>query len=107
MIPLAPSSVSFETAKGSEQRVAYVIGSGSHAFGYLVQISDHIFQSPICYYTQTKSWGIAPGYESIPIRIFRGRFRLLVCSVIRANRKPCGRFQPLSSPRLFCRRDNL
>ena len=50
----------------AEQRVAYVIGSGSHAFGFLVRVSDHIFQSPICYYTQTKSWGIAPGYELDP-----------------------------------------
>jgi hypothetical protein len=50
----------------SEQRIAYVIGSGSHAFGYLVRIGDHLFQSPVCYYTQTQSWGIAPGYEMDP-----------------------------------------
>jgi Tetratricopeptide repeat/Cytochrome c554 and c-prime len=50
----------------AEQRVAYVIGSGSHAFGYLVRIGDHLFQSPVCYYTQSKSWGIAPGYEMDP-----------------------------------------
>jgi hypothetical protein len=47
----------------SEQRIAYVIGSGSHALGYLVRIGDHLFQSPVCYYTQNRSWGIAPGYE--------------------------------------------
>ena len=50
----------------AEQRIAYVIGSGSHAFGYLVRIGDHLFQSPICYYTQSQSWGIAPGYEMDP-----------------------------------------
>ena len=50
----------------AEQRIAYVIGSGSHASGYLVRIGDHLFQSPVCYYTQTQSWGMAPGYELDP-----------------------------------------
>lgn len=50
----------------AEQPIAYVIGSGSHAFGYLVRVGDHLFQSPICYYTQSRSWGIAPGYEMDP-----------------------------------------
>jgi hypothetical protein len=50
----------------AEQGIAYVIGSGSHAFGYLVRVGDHLFQSPVCYYTQSKSWGIAPGYELDP-----------------------------------------
>ncbi len=44
-------------------RVNYVIGSGSHAFGYLAQIGDHLFQSPISYYTNRKQWDVAPGYE--------------------------------------------
>src|SRR5215469_6385174 len=35
----------------SEYRVAYVIGSGSHASGYLIRVGDHLFQSPVCYYT--------------------------------------------------------
>ena len=50
----------------AEQSIAYVIGSGSHALGYLVRIGDHLFQSPVCYYTQNQSWGIAPGYELDP-----------------------------------------
>jgi hypothetical protein len=49
----------------SEQPVAYVIGSGSHADGYLIQIGDHLFQSPICYYTNRQAYGLAPGYERI------------------------------------------
>jgi hypothetical protein len=49
----------------SEYRVAYVIGSGSHASGYLVQIGDHLFQSPICYYTNRHAYDLAPGYERI------------------------------------------
>ncbi|MGA8596630.1 MAG: hypothetical protein WB676_18120 [Bryobacteraceae bacterium] len=49
----------------SEYRVSYVIGSGSHAMGYLIQLGDHLFQSPICYYTKRRAYGIAPGYEKI------------------------------------------
>jgi hypothetical protein len=46
-----------------EQRVAYVIGSGAHAFGYLVRIGDRLFQSPLSYYTNRRLWDVAPGYE--------------------------------------------
>ncbi len=49
----------------SEFQVAYVIGSGSHAEGYLIQITDHLFQSPICYYTNRRAYDLAPGYERI------------------------------------------
>lgn len=49
--------------EGGEQRVAYVIGSGAHAFGYLVRIGDHLFQSPLSYYTNRRLWDVAPGYE--------------------------------------------
>ncbi len=45
-----------------EQKVAYVIGSGVHAYGYLVQAGDHLFQSPLSYYSNGK-WDVAPGYE--------------------------------------------
>lgn len=47
----------------SEYRVAYVIGSGNHASGYLVRIGDHLFQSPICYYPRLQRYDLAPGYE--------------------------------------------
>ncbi len=50
----------------SEYRVAYIIGSGKHAAGSLILIGDHLFQSPICYYTSRKAYDLAPGYENIP-----------------------------------------
>jgi hypothetical protein len=49
----------------SEYKVAYVIGSGSHAAGYLIQAGDHLFQSPICYYTNRRTYDLAPGFERI------------------------------------------
>jgi tetratricopeptide (TPR) repeat protein len=50
----------------SEYQIAYVIGSGKHAAGYLIQIGDHLFQSPVCYYTNRRAYDLAPGYERIP-----------------------------------------
>lgn len=42
----------------------YVIGSGNHAFGYLVNIGGYLFQSPISYYSKRRIWDMAPGYEA-------------------------------------------
>ncbi len=50
----------------SEYRVDYVIGSGDHASGYLVDIGDHLFQSPVAYYKSRHSYDLAPGYENQP-----------------------------------------
>jgi len=44
-------------------RVSYVVGSGNHAFGMLAQVGDHLFQSPLSYYTSRRAWDMAPGYE--------------------------------------------
>jgi hypothetical protein len=41
----------------------YAIGSGDHAVGFLLRAGDHLFQSPISYYTRRKLWDMAPGYE--------------------------------------------
>jgi len=50
----------------SEYRIDYVIGSGEHASGYLVDIGGHLFQSPIAYYKSRQSYDLAPGYENLP-----------------------------------------
>ena len=47
----------------AEYEIAYVLGSGNHAFTYLVRVGDYLFQSPIAYYTQSQKWDMAPGYE--------------------------------------------
>jgi tetratricopeptide (TPR) repeat protein len=47
----------------SEYEPGYSIGSGSHAIAYLVRIGDHLFQSPLCYYSGRGRWNMAPGYE--------------------------------------------
>jgi photosynthetic reaction center cytochrome c subunit len=50
----------------SEYRVDFVIGSGEHASGYLVDIGGHLFQSPVAYYKSRQSYDLAPGYENQP-----------------------------------------
>lgn len=50
----------------SRFRVAYVVGSGSHANGYIVSLGNHLFQSPVSYYRQRAAYGLAPGYEDRP-----------------------------------------
>jgi len=51
--------------ESSAQPVAYVVGSGKHAFGFLIQIDGHLFQSPISYYAKAGVWDMAPGYEEM------------------------------------------
>src|SRR5580658_9576696 len=50
----------------SDYHVDYVVGSGNHASGYLVNIGGHLFQSPVTFYTSRKSYDLAPGYENVP-----------------------------------------
>jgi hypothetical protein len=45
-------------------RVSYVIGSGTHASGYIVSLADHLFQSPVAYYRRKSAYALAPGYET-------------------------------------------
>ncbi len=47
-------------------RVEYAIGSGTHATGFLAQVGDHLFQSPVSFYTSRQAWDVAPGYEQSP-----------------------------------------
>jgi hypothetical protein len=46
--------------------VDYVIGSGTHASGYVMDLGDHLFQSPVAYYLSRSAYGLAPGYEGKP-----------------------------------------
>ena len=48
----------------AKYRVDYVIGSGTHASGYIVSFANHLFQSPLAYYRRRAAYGLAPGYET-------------------------------------------
>lgn len=46
--------------------VDYVIGSGTHASGYIVKLANHLFQSPVAYYRSREAYDLAPGYAGKP-----------------------------------------
>ena len=48
----------------SEYSIAYSVGSGAHAIAYLIQVGDHLFESPLSYYAAF-GWGMSPGYENL------------------------------------------
>ena len=50
----------------SEYHIDWVVGSGNHASGYLVDIGGHLFQSPIAYFKSRQSYDLAPGFENQP-----------------------------------------
>jgi photosynthetic reaction center cytochrome c subunit len=50
----------------SEYHIDWVVGSGNHASGYLVDIGGRLFQSPVAYYKSRQSYDLAPGYENQP-----------------------------------------
>jgi hypothetical protein len=47
-------------------QVDYVIGSGTHASGYIMDLGGHLFQSPVAYYRNISAYDLAPGYEGKP-----------------------------------------
>ena len=47
-----------------EQEVDWILGSGNHSRTYLYATpGGELFQLPIAWYTQTQSWGMAPGFD--------------------------------------------
>ena len=50
----------------ADHHIDFVVGSGSHALGFLVKAGDYLFQSPISFYNRRAVWDVAPGYEQYP-----------------------------------------
>jgi len=72
-----------------EYQPEYAIGSGLHAIGYLIELQNHLFQSPFCYYPK-RGWGLAPGYETLSAPNFSRPVTsaCLFCHSGRARPKP-------------------
>ena len=75
-------------------RVNNVIGSGTHASGYLVSLASHLFQSPVAFYRRQAAYGLAPGYET---RNFSRRVFLPYRSKLLCDSKVICRIRVLSS----------
>jgi hypothetical protein len=55
----------------TDYRVDYVIGSGNHASGYLINLGDHLFQSPLAFYKSRQASRVPLGRAvsfAIPVR---------------------------------------
>ena len=48
----------------SQYSIAYSVGSGAHAVSYVIQVGDHLFESPLSYYAGS-GWGMSPGYDNL------------------------------------------
>ncbi|MGH9455414.1 MAG: hypothetical protein ACRD2O_15745, partial [Terriglobia bacterium] len=45
------------------EQLAYAIGSGVNAIGYVIRRGDFLFQAPLAFYTKTRTWDLAPAYR--------------------------------------------
>ncbi len=94
----------------SEYHVDWVVGSGNHASGYLVDIGGHLFQSPVAYYKSRQSYDLAPGYENQSDPDFTRPVRRRVCPLPFRNRAARLRNAeriPLARISRDCRSDHL
>lgn len=49
-----------------EREVDWILGSGDHARTYLYHTEGgELFQLPLAWYSQTRSWGMAPGFDRL------------------------------------------
>jgi hypothetical protein len=46
-------------------KIDYVIGAGTLGFTYVVKRGNFLFEAPLSYYSQSKSWGPSPGYQNL------------------------------------------
>ncbi len=44
--------------------LSYVLGAGENGFGFMIHRDGHLFEAPLTYYTQPRTWGLSPGYEA-------------------------------------------
>jgi len=66
-VSVKKSGYIFEFAKDGltgAKPLAYAVGSGTRAFSYLLEDDGFLYEAPVAYYAATKSWGLAPGYNT-------------------------------------------
>lgn len=78
-----------------EQKVDWILGSGNHARTYLYATpGGEMFQLPIAWYSQTREWRMAPGYDRADHEgvLRRVRYECMFCH----NAYGAAREEPLS-----------
>lgn len=52
-----------DTVHNRLEKISYIVGSGHHTNSHIIDRNGYLYQAPITYYTQSKRWDLAPGYE--------------------------------------------
>ncbi|MGH9403734.1 MAG: hypothetical protein ACRD2P_16730 [Terriglobia bacterium] len=45
------------------QDIAYLVGAGENGVSYFVRKGNYLFEAPLSYYAQLRSWALSPGYD--------------------------------------------
>ena len=53
------------------RKIDYVVGSGNHARTYLTSENGFLYEMPLTWYTQKKTWGLSPGFAYLNYRFSR------------------------------------
>lgn len=53
-----------DTVHQRKEVVSYIIGSGQHTNSHILNFNGYFYQAPITFYTQSKRWDLAPGFEN-------------------------------------------
>ncbi len=53
------------------REMSWVVGSGSRGRSYLIDHDGYLFQSPLAWYVETKSWDLSPQYEKANLHFSR------------------------------------
>lgn len=72
-----------DSAPEIQEPLKYLVGSGRHSRTYLVELDGFLMESPVTWYSSTKSWSMSPGYNHAGHAGFEraADFGCLVCHV--------------------------
>jgi Cytochrome c554 and c-prime/Tetratricopeptide repeat len=60
-----------DTIHKRDETITYIVGSGQHTNSHIINTNGYLHQAPITFYTQTKKWDMAPGFEDVNTRFDR------------------------------------
>ena len=85
------------------KRLAYFVGSGTHARGYIFEEQGKFFQAPVAYYSARQTWDMAPGFETEK-HIFLGRQIQTGCLACHASGIQLEKAVPFTEGAVGCER---
>jgi hypothetical protein len=63
-----------------DRKISYIVGSGRNGLSGIVRRGDFLFEAPLSYYSETRTWALSPGYDQGDFGFNRPvRARCIVC----------------------------